>query len=380
MKILLLSERGESLNLALSMIDAGHQLSMWIKDPPSQFWGLGIVPLVPSWIGLDKQADLIVLDSPFLGDLIVDLDRSKTIFCSKIDPFFYVDPRARVACLTRAGFHLPPLTINAIEDLRGKPQWPCLVHLLNPPGPSAIVRGTWEELHKKLPVDQIVMVVGLPPGDVQFDLMFLWAGGKPVSRSVNLLVSSGPWTFAMGIEDEHKLAAYTAGLSKCTEFKSYNGPVTLRLMGSEDGIRAHDVWPWFDWRRFPIWRRRITAPNAAELIKLMHGGAVDIALNKEHCILFDIEVPPFAEVEVGVHLPGLEPGAGERMHPFGVYRDQGRYHVASDIRLMGTRSWCGLSYDKLKHNMEQALDPISAAKILASIQETILQLRMWNIL
>lgn len=67
MKILIVSEFGETLDLAMKMQDAGHTIEMWINEKMDQDIGDGIVPKVKSWQASAKKADLIIAEDVGLG-------------------------------------------------------------------------------------------------------------------------------------------------------------------------------------------------------------------------------------------------------------------------------------------------------------------------
>ena len=71
--LLIVSRWGETLDLAMAILNEGHAVKMYIEDKPSMEIGYGFVQKAKDWKSHIDWADLIIFDYTGYGKICTDL-------------------------------------------------------------------------------------------------------------------------------------------------------------------------------------------------------------------------------------------------------------------------------------------------------------------
>lgn len=344
MDIVILSDEGKSLDLAVKMRAAGHSVALWVKNKNFDTVGGGMVNVLPVWE--PTNADLYLLDSPNLSELEFKLTArgSKFLAISEAGRLMQ-EPFARWQRLASASVPMPPTTVAYLSEINQPPEGQSLVHFVKPfAEPRLVSKADWPKLKQSFPADQEIAVVVAPEGP-RAEALGLVHHGKLVEGSCVIITSRTGWSFSLPapwhVQELLRLLAPKMP-------HTYSGPLALQLIFTELGWITLEFLIGWPWELLPHLMRSIKEDAKFVLDRLAAKEEFAVTSNGRMTFLQQIVASEtFEASKRGAILPNLAKGMPAVYHPMNVYREEGFYKFAGTSRYLGAWTFSGFAVDEI---------------------------------
>ena len=369
MDVVILSEKGASLDLAVRLKASGHEVALWIKHKNFAHVGGGMVNVIPVWE--PTKADLYILDSIELTDLEPKLANRGANYISLLAARQLMqDPSERWSRLTSVNLPMPPVSLTYLSDVNNPPSEPSLVHFVRPHhSPRVVAPGDWPKVKQTMPADQEIAVVMIPEGP-KFEAIGLVHKGGFVEGSGVLSIGRDGWTFA--IPATSGVLEFLRMLAKKMP-PTYAGPLAIQMVLTDLGWVVLEFAAKFVWELMPLLMRSIKEDALFVLSRLTKGNIFSVTSNNRMVFLQPIVAPEsFDSEKRGMVLPNLQQKLPGIYHPMNVFRAEGFYKFAGTSRFIGSWSFVGSTVeDTMRH---AALSPRARESVELTIANRLQQL------
>lgn len=364
MNILMLSKNGDGLGIAQKLVEEGHEVNVWIKEPGFKFAGMGIVNRVTGWRPHLPSADFVIADMVGFGNIAKTLDKFEVMHFgfNEIADTVELDRSKQMELFRKVGISIPEThefstpneALDLLDEWGGAKGW-----VVKPSGNldtgrtyHAHDKDTYKWVLEQYSGSQSLVVQRFMDG-VEISTEGWFNGSKwlePFNHTFEekrLFPNNlGPNTGCMGNvvvqAGNDKLVKELKKLTTFLSLANYRGPVDLNCIVNEQGIFALELTPRLGYDAIEALHEIMNEPMTDLLMGVASGSKENIRLKDGFVSMaVRLAIPPYPfkkadPNERGLPIKGL-PSTKTLAHYYltDVHKERDKYKwAASDGALM----------------------------------------------
>lgn len=390
MKVLMLSKEGDGCGIAWKLIQEGHHVDLWIKNPDYSHALKGIANRVESFRPKIADADLVICDLVGFSEYAPLFKRlgKPTLGCLEIADMLELDRRRGLEVFKASGIATPVTHYFDSPKSAETLNWESDRGYVIKPSYNLHASMTYlcerEEIYKwaltTLPAGQELLVQEIVEG-IEISTEG-WFNGRDWMQPFNHTFEEkrlfnknlGPMTGCMGnivypTKEPTRLAQETVmKLEPMLKKVSYKGPIDVNCIVTEKSALALEITARFGYDAIEALMHGLKEPMGSFLFDTATGIAKSVPLHGfDYLIAIRVTVPPYPDQRQntemrGIPVEGIE-GPGGSVFPCDVYKEGDIYRYAASDGVLAKVAANGRDVREARRRAYARVDDMCALNI-----------------